>query len=88
MTTNYYGRRILKTRNTETGKIEYRLSGQWVGHKYYGDEWGTEKQRKNAACGNKILGISNKIFWNITGFAGEKVDDKKILKSLTFRKLK
>ena len=84
---NYYGRRILKIRNNETGKIEYRLSGQWIGHKHYGSEWGTNRQRKNASQGNKILGISDKIFWNMTGFTGDLITNKNILKSLNYEKI-
>ena len=83
-TFNGYGRRILKTKNHETGKIEYRLSGQWVGHKY-GFEWGTQKQRKIASCGNKILGISTKILWNKSGYAGDLVDFK-MAKTLVYTK--
>ena len=65
----HYGRRILKIKNSK-GKIEYRISGQWVGHAY-GNQWGTKQQRVNASKGGKLLGISRKVFWDAKGNAGD-----------------
>lgn len=71
-----YGRRILKW---QTGKsIKYTLSGQWVGHKFYGNQFGTHKQRQNAAPSKtaKLIGISNQILWNTNGKAGDEITAK------------
>lgn len=59
---SFYGRRILKIQ-TESG-VTFRSSGQWVGHNY-GNEYGTERQRKNFynEYEEKLLGVSTKIFW-------------------------
>ena len=72
---NFYGRQIAKV--LKSGKVIYVKSGQWVGHKAYGKKNGTERQRqillKNCE-GEKILGISVKVFWKLTGFCGEIID--------------
>lgn len=85
MSISNHGRRILKWK-TEKG-IVHTLSGQWVGH-LYGDEWGTDRQRKNASPSKdaKLIAISGYIFWNFSGYAGERYED--CLKNLDFIKVK
>lgn len=75
---NYYGRRICKF--SIPGGYIYTLSGQWVGHKNYGDAKGTQKQIENAkphefisngGCIISYEGSSDKIFWKMNGYAGQ-----------------
>jgi hypothetical protein len=78
----FHGRRILKW---ETGQgTVFTKSGQWVGHAY-GNEWGTKRQRDNAAPSydSKLIGISSKVFWNMNGYAGEEVQPIKGLEFVT-----
>ncbi len=79
----YHGRRILKIQNKATKKITHRLSGQWVGHNY-GDQFGTERQRKNFYDSNTetLLGVSEKVFWK--GISEEDLKDSKFTDSLSF----
>lgn len=73
----YYGRRIVKVR--KQGKIIYVLSGQWVGHKSYGSEYGTKEQHRRLlkACGGeKVIAVSTTIFWKIKGYSGDIIDKK------------
>src|SRR5690606_34270286 len=69
---NFYCRRVVKVQ--KGNQILHVLSGQWVGHKNYGSDFGTERQRnlllKNCG-GEKILAISENIFWNVNGYSGE-----------------
>jgi hypothetical protein len=70
-----YGRNIVKVKK---GKLTiYVLSGQWVGHRDYGIDGGTERQRNlllKACGGDKIIAVSETIFWNIKGSSGDIID--------------
>ena len=66
----FYGRRICKC--VENGKIIFRWSGQWIGHRKYGNEFGTQRQRKNVST--NIVDVSKKIFWNYSATAGQEVE--------------
>lgn len=59
-----HGRKVIEITNGKEKKLV--ISGQWVGHKYYGHEDGTEIQRKNVLknyAGFWIDKIYPKIFW-------------------------
>lgn len=96
---NQHGRRICKF-SIPNGFI-YTKSGQWVGHEY-GRDKGTERQIKNAqphefinngGCIMTFEGSSTKVFWNMTGNAGDIIasyidgvwnEGKNIVESLSF----